>query len=135
LRAALALALVALSIAGCLESSPDGGEADGHYVYFSWSHSQKSCVNGRCTYGSNSEPFSQTLECASMPMQSWDANGWVHGSVTARVKDGSGAEVGKHIVSGNGKGSEVVQGKAGTWTFEGTTSDANGSMQMRLTCQ
>ena len=68
------------------------------------------------------------------PTLSWDANSWVHGSVRARVLDDSGAEVASHTVVGDGKGSEVVVGKAGTWTFTGSTSDANGSMQMRLTC-
>lgn len=133
MRVALAASLVSLALAGCL-SGDDPGAADGHYVYYSWNSTQSNCVNGRCTYGSNSEPFSMPLECDSDPTLSWDANSWTHGSVTARVKDASGTEVASHTVSSDGKGSEVVEGKTGTWTFEGSTSNANGSMQMRLTC-
>jgi len=133
MRVALAASLACMALAGCL-SGDDAGDADGHYVYYSWNTTQSNCVNGRCTYGSNSEPFSLPLECDSRPTLSWDANSWVHGSVTARVKDDSGAEVASHTVAGHGKGSEVVAGKTGTWTFEGSTSNANGSMQMRLTC-
>ena len=134
MRAALALALAALPFAGCLEPGPGPGDSDGHYVYFSWSTTQKNCVNGQCTYGSNHREFSEQLRCDSHPTLSWDANSWVHGSVRARVLDDSGAEVASHTVAGDGKGSEVVVGKAGTWTFTGSTSNANGSMQMRLTC-
>lgn len=134
MRAALGLVLALPLLAGCLEDGPDAGDADGHYVYYSWGSTHKSCINGRCTYGSNGETFSLPLECDSQPTLSWDANSWVHGSVTARVKDHAGAQVATHTVSSDGKGSEVVAGEPGSWTFEGSTSNANGNMQMRLTC-
>lgn len=133
MRAALALAVTLVPLAGCL-AGDDAGAADGHFVYFSWSRSVKQCVDRDCTYGSNSVPFSEALECGSNPTLSWDANSWLHGTVTARVKDDSDAQVATHTIFGDGKGSEVVEGQPGTWTFEGSTSNANGNMQMRLAC-
>lgn len=133
MRVALAASLVCMVLAGCL-SGDDAGDADGHFVYYSWNSVQSKCVNGRCTYGANSDSFSALLDCDSTPTLSWDANSWAHGSVTARVLDDSGTEVASHTVSSPGKGSEVVPGKPGTWTFEGSARDAHGSMQMRLSC-
>ena len=123
-------ALAVLACAGCLGSA----EPDGKFVYYEWSRSVKQCNDDGCTYGENREPFSLTLECPVDPTLSWDANSWIHGSVTARVKDDAGALVASRTVSADGHGSQVVRGKAGTWTFEGSTSDANGNMEIRLSC-
>lgn len=134
MRVALVLALGA-GLAGCLGDGGSASDADGHYVYFTWNRMESECLNGVCTYGSNSVPFSEELACSVRPTLSWDASGWKYGFVTGIVKDRDGAEVARHVVSTDGKGSlEVPQGE-GPWIFQGSTSNANGNMQMRLTCQ
>ena len=77
MRAALAVALLVLPLAGCA-AGDDAGAADGHYVFFKWNQTISQCQNGACTYGSNQLPFSETLECDSAPELSWDVEDWVH---------------------------------------------------------
>jgi hypothetical protein len=133
MRAVAATAV--LLLAGCLGGpAAVNDQADGHYVNYRWSTSQQSCQNGVCSYGENHKAFSIELACAAQPTLSWDANSWVHGTVLARVHDSTGAQVASHTVAGNGKGSQPVTGTPGTWTLEGSTQDANGSMEVRLTC-
>jgi len=129
-RAALLASFLALVLSGCASSA---GKADGHYVNYRWGTTESECVNGSCTYGSNHKTFSITLACDIDPTLSWDANNW-HGSITANVKDATGAQVASHTVSSNGKGSQPVTGQPGTWTFEGWTSNANGNAEIRLAC-
>ncbi|MEA3203691.1 MAG: hypothetical protein QOI63_1370 [Thermoplasmata archaeon] len=131
MKAVAALAL--LLLAGCLGTAVND-KADGHFVNYRWGTSTQQCNNGACTYGSNHQTYTIQLACAAQPTLSWDANSWVHGSVVARVQDGAGAQVASHTVAGNGKGSQPVAGTPGSWTLEGSTQDANGNMEVRLTC-
>jgi hypothetical protein len=127
----LVVALLTVLVTGC---SSSGGAADGHYVNYRWGSSQKSCAGGQCSYGANSVPFTTTLRCDTAPSLSWDATGWIHGTLAARVKDGNGHEAASHVVAGNGNGRTTVAGSGSTWTLEGETSDANGNAEVRLAC-
>jgi hypothetical protein len=133
MRWSLALLALAPMLAGCSDDD-DTGRPDGHYVYYDWNSVQSSCTNGVCTYGQNHEDFSIELRCDVNPELSWDARNWRHGSVRATVLDDAGVEQATRTVSGNGDGSEVVDGEPGTWTLQGFTQDANGNLQFRLTC-
>lgn len=128
-------AIAAAGLPGCLSQWGDPDDApDGRFVNYRWGSSARSCTNGQCAYGDNADAFSIELRCRVAPTLSWDANSWVHGTITAIVLDDAGAEAARHVVAGNGRGEVPAQGKAGTWTLKGTTGDANGNAEVRLTC-
>lgn len=127
----LAAPLLLGLFSGCLDSQAD---TSGQYAYFNWGKSQRSCVDGVCSYGSNSFSDSAQVECGPDPTLSWDANSWLHGTVRLQALAPNGTVAAEHTVSGNGKGSKVVDGPAGTWTLKGTTRNANGNMQGMLAC-
>lgn len=126
-----AVALLTVLFGGCLDDQTDTA---GNYASFDWGRSQKNCVNGVCSYGTNSFTDSAEVECGRDPTLSWDANNWIHGSVRLQVLAPNGTMAAEHTVAGNGKGSMPVEGPAGTWTLKGTTRNANGSMQGMLVC-
>ena len=130
MRAGLVVLLVTL--AGCSGAAAD--DPDGHFVNYRWGNSARSCTNNLCSYGDNADAWDIKLECRVQPDLSWDAVDWVHGTVTAEVLDDDGVLVATHTVSANGHGSEPVDGKPGTWTFRGLTNDANGKLEIRLSC-
>ncbi|HUR61145.1 MAG TPA: hypothetical protein VM286_02110 [Candidatus Thermoplasmatota archaeon] len=130
---AMAILLLAMLVAGCLGSSVND-KPDGHFVrHQGGSHSQH-CVQEKCRYGS-SEPFTAHLACSKAPTLSWESNGWISGTVTARVLDSGGAEVLTQTI-GNGQGSKTVSGGTpGIWVLDGSTQDYYGLIEVRLTCQ
>lgn len=127
----LAVGLIVPFVAGCLDD--EDYAADGHYVYFSWHKSQRTCTNGNCQYGSNADTFAEVLRCSSNPTLSWDSR-LEHGSVFVQVRDDDGAYAANRTVSGTSKGNATVPGEPGEWTFTGTTRNANGNLEIRLTC-
>lgn len=134
MRALIIVALVAPLLSGCLADDNSDAQSDGHFVYFRWSESVKQTQNGVSSYGQNAKPFSIELQCNANPVLSWDSKNWIHGSVSAVVLDNDGQEMASHTLSSNSAGFEPVPGAKGTWTLTGSTHNANGHMEFRLTC-
>ena len=130
-RALAAVLVLLLPLSGCLEDDLDN--ADGHHVYFSWGSMGKTCTNGVCTYGGNAHAFREELRCSTQPTLSWDSK-LEHGSVFVQVIDNAGTYVDTRTVSGTSNGSEPLAGAPDDWVFLGTTRNANGNVQLRLTC-
>ncbi len=133
MRGLLLLAAVTL-MAGCASSPTESGLADGHYARYYWGRSVEQCNNGACTYNSNHETFESHLACDVEPKLSWEASGWKHGSLSVSVLDHGGQQAASHQVTSSGNGSELAHGAAGGWTLQGFTQDANGQVEIRLTC-
>ncbi|MES2155324.1 MAG: hypothetical protein V4510_09340 [bacterium] len=133
---ALATLLVLLSVAaftsGC--ASPQPENLSGHYAYIDWNESTQSCTNNNCDYGTNNRVLTYNVTCGPDPILSWDLKNWIHGSMVVRVLDPTGAQADKRTLSSNSHGSAPMHGPGGAWTLEGTSHDANGNLQVRLTC-
>lgn len=133
-RLTAAFLLLGATLAGCAGVGDADDAPDGHYVNFRWGSSSSNCINGRCTYGSNAEPFEIQLQCRVVPTLTWDAKNWKHGRITAEVLDHDGQRAAQFTLTGDGHGTVPVAGTPGTWTFQGQTSDANGNAEIRLAC-
>ncbi|HLE47238.1 MAG TPA: hypothetical protein VI818_02990 [Candidatus Thermoplasmatota archaeon] len=119
-----------LAGSGCLNSDPSG-----RYARVQWGHSFTQCSNGVCTYANNAEELASKVRCGTAANLTWTVKEWVHGAVTLHVYDSSGAEKDMRVLSSNGHGEKPLTGGEGVWRLEGTTRDANGQLDARLTCQ
>jgi len=128
---ALAALLLVPLLAGCA-SAP--AYQVGQFAYLRWGQSSQSCQNGVCQYGTNHETLASHVTCGTNTTLSWDLKAWIHGSMDITVRDGSGSALARRVVSSTGHGSQALLGQAGNWTLAETTNDANGNLEVRLTC-
>jgi len=126
-----AIAVLVIALAGCAAKE---SYVVGQYAYVRWNESTSACSNNVCTYGSNSESLVSKVKCGTATSLSWDLKNWIHGSVAIKVTDPAGALLDSSSFSANGHGSKQLNGAAGAWTLDGRTSDANGNLEVRLTC-
>src|ERR1051326_7680598 len=115
---------------------PDGTAGD--YAYLRWNRSTSSCVTqdsqASCTYGSNHEAVSSAVRCGGNVTLSWDLKDWIHGSMAVSTTDPAGMQVDSRTLSSTSHGAKAPFGPAGAWTLRGQTNDANGDLEVRLTC-